>query len=330
MKHFMILAGATALAFAAPVLAEKGGKGNGNGGGKPAKVERGGGGGQSAKKDRGAGPKAKGDRGSRKQHAGRGGGQARKAARPERQARNDRAIRDHRQVKVDRKPLKQAEPRYAVAERANRAVRSARYDGCPPGLAAKHNGCLPPGQAKKLVGSRLPDRYRDERLPAYYRTWYPDTDRYSYRSGDGYIYRIDRSSGLIGGLMPLLAWDDRDVDYYDVGESYPLDTYSFYNVPAAYQPYYADNDASYYRYGDGAIYQVDRGNGLVEAIVALLAGDLSVGSPMPAGYDAYNVPTAYRDQYYDTPDAWYRYNDGYIYQVDPQTRLVQAVIEALA
>ena len=29
--------------------------------------------------------------------------------------------------------------------------------GCPPGLAKKHNGCLPPGQAKKLVrGQRLP------------------------------------------------------------------------------------------------------------------------------------------------------------------------------
>ncbi|HVE54972.1 MAG TPA: hypothetical protein VNB23_16430 [Ramlibacter sp.] len=29
--------------------------------------------------------------------------------------------------------------------------------GCPPGLAKKHNGCLPPGQAKKLaVGHPLP------------------------------------------------------------------------------------------------------------------------------------------------------------------------------
>lgn len=37
------------------------------------------------------------------------------------------------------------------------------YRGCPPGLAKKHNGCLPPGQAKKLhrdrdlvVGHRVP------------------------------------------------------------------------------------------------------------------------------------------------------------------------------
>src|SRR5262249_37678595 len=33
--------------------------------------------------------------------------------------------------------------------------------GCPPGLAKKHNGCLPPGQAKKLynVGQRYPSGY---------------------------------------------------------------------------------------------------------------------------------------------------------------------------
>ena len=47
------------------------------------------------------------------------------------------------------------------------------------------------------------------------------------------------------------------------------------------------------------------------------------------GYSAYNVPFAYRDRYYDTPDAWYRYNDGYIYRVDPTTQLITAVINAL-
>jgi len=59
------------------------------------------------------------------------------------------------------------------------------------------------------------------------------------------------------------------------------------------------------------------------------AGDLSVGQPLPQSYSVYNVPFAYRDRYYDTPDAWYRYNDGYIYRVDPTTRLVTAVIDAI-
>ena len=33
------------------------------------------------------------------------------------------------------------------------------HKSCPPGLAKKHNGCLPPGQAKKryVIGHRLPD-----------------------------------------------------------------------------------------------------------------------------------------------------------------------------
>ena len=33
--------------------------------------------------------------------------------------------------------------------------------GCPRGLAKKHNGCMPPGQAKKLyrIGQRLPYGY---------------------------------------------------------------------------------------------------------------------------------------------------------------------------
>ena len=33
--------------------------------------------------------------------------------------------------------------------------------------------------------------------------------------------------------------------------------------------------------------------------------------------------------YYDTPDAWYRYNNGYIYQVDPTTQLVTAIVASI-
>ncbi len=54
----------------------------------------------------------------------------------------------------------------------------------------------------------------------------------------------------------------------------------------------------------------------------MLTGGLSVGQPLPMGYSAYNVPMAYRSNYYDTPDAWYRYDNGYIYAVDPGTRMV--------
>ncbi len=36
-----------------------------------------------------------------------------------------------------------------------------------------------------------------------------------------------------------------------------------------------------------------------------------------------------RDRYFDSDRSLYRYADGYIYQVDPTTRLIQAVIDAI-
>ncbi len=40
---------------------------------------------------------------------------------------------------------------------------------CPPGLAKKHNGCQPPGQAKKnyTLGHYLPDYVHAESVPTY-------------------------------------------------------------------------------------------------------------------------------------------------------------------
>lgn len=199
-------------------------------------------------------------------------------------------------------------------------------DGCPPGLAAKGNGCLPPGQAKKLVGAALPVALGSALLPIDYRSWYPDNDDYYYRTADGYVYRVERDRNYVDAYWPIA--DDWNGAYY-VGAAYPQDYLGYYNVPVQYQPWYADNGDDYYRYGDGAIYQVDSGNGLIEGIVSLLAGGFGVGQPMPQGYDVYNVPYEYRDRYVDSPDNWYRYNDGNIYQVDPTTQIVQAIVETL-
>ena len=79
------------------------------------------------------------------------------------------------------------------------------------------------------------------------------------------------------------------------------------------------------------LYRVDPQTSAITSIAALLTGDdIQVGSPMPMGYDVYNVPYPYRSQYADGPQANYRYSDGYVYQVDPETRLVAAAIELLA
>ncbi|WP_221766402.1 hypothetical protein [Sphingomonas ginkgonis] len=199
------------------------------------------------------------------------------------------------------------------------------FDGCPPGLARKNNGCLPPGQARKLLGTALPVAWGASYLPDWSRSWYPDDQRYYYRYDDGYAYRVNRGSNLIDEILPL----DTGYGYYPLGEPYPLDWQS-YNVPVQYANYYPDGTDEFYRYGDNAIYSLNPQNGVIDGIVQLLAGDLGVGSQLPDGYDVYNVPMAYRDRYYDTPDRWYRYNDGYIYQVDPSSRLIQQVISAIA
>jgi hypothetical protein len=66
-------------------------------------------------------------------------------------------------------------------------------------------------------------------------------------------------------------------------------------------------------------------------VVALLTGQTpAVGQRMPSGYDIYNVPYPYRDRYVDNASALYRYNDGAIYQLDPTTQVIQAVIQLLA
>ncbi|NUT01114.1 MAG: hypothetical protein HOP96_09080 [Sphingomonas sp.] len=159
-------------------------------------------------------------------------------------------------------------------------------------------------------------------VPPYYQSFYPDSPYDYYRYDNGYVYRIDSGNGLIEDVIPLL---DRG---YGIGQMLPAG-YSYYNVPYQYRDYYADTDDYYYRYAPGAIYQVDRDSQLITAIASLLTGGLSVGQPLPASYSMYNVPLSYRDRYYDTPDAWYRYSDGYIYRVDPTTQLITAMVQAL-
>jgi len=172
------------------------------------------------------------------------------------------------------------------------------------------------------LGQAFPSAYSNYRVPQSYNAFYRDNDDDYYRYANGYVYEVDRGSGLIENMIPLMAGG------YGVGQRLPQ-SYSSYNLPYQYRSAYADNDDNYYRYAPGSIYQVDRGSNMISGISALLANDLSVGQRLPVGYDAYNVPMAYRDRYYDTPDASYRYNDGNIFRVDPTTQLITAIISAI-
>ena len=174
-----------------------------------------------------------------------------------------------------------------------------------------------------MMGQAFPSAYSNYYVPQHYQAFYPDTQDDYYRFANGYVYEIDRDTRMIENMVPLMA------NGYGMGQMLP-DSYSAYNVPYQYRDLYADSDDYMYRYAPGAIYQVDPTTRMITAVASLLTGNgLSVGQPMPMGYSTYNVPLAYRDEYYDTPDSWYRYNNGNIYQVDPKTQLVTALIRAI-
>lgn len=190
--------------------------------------------------------------------------------------------------------------------------------GCPPGLARKQNGCRPPGLARQQ-DARYAYRNYD---PAWWGLGGLGLGDGRYFYDDGYLlqFRGDRLVGHVPLLGGALA----------VGQPWP-DYYAPRPVPAYYSDYYGLGPANGYRYADDVLYRVDPATSAITSIAALLTGnDIRIGQPMPAGYDVYNVPYPYRAQYADGPDAWYRYSDGYVYQVDPGTRLVAAAIELLA
>jgi hypothetical protein len=182
-------------------------------------------------------------------------------------------------------------------------------DGCPPGLARKNNGCQPPGQAKQRA-------YQ----PAWWGLGGLASGPYTY--ADGYLLRLNGDA--VAGYVPLLG------GALSVGSVWPS-AYAPQPVPPYYVDYYDLGPAGSYRYADDVLYRVDPATSAITAIAGLLTGDdIRIGSPMPAGYDVYNVPYPYRSQYRDGPDARYRYSDGYLYQVDPSTQLVTAAIDLLA
>ncbi|WP_395393426.1 hypothetical protein WBP07_00445 [Novosphingobium sp. BL-8A] len=186
------------------------------------------------------------------------------------------------------------------------------FDGCPPGIAKRYANCAPP-----TLSEPAPNRWNQP-------GWYGDYNRESgYRYTDGYLLRLGADSAVTS-YVPLLG------GALAVGQPWP-GTYGAMALPDYYSRYYDLGPASSYRYYDNVIYRLDPDDAAITAVAALLTGNsIEVGRPMPAGYDVYNVPYRYRDQYYDGRDALYRYSDGTIYQLDPATRIVRAAIELLA
>jgi len=83
------------------------------------------------------------------------------------------------------------------------------YGNCPPGLAKKHNGCMPPGQARKLGrGDRWRSGYGDyysyQRIPYDVRRRYDLNHRYRYYYDNGYLYAVDPRTMLVQQVISAL------------------------------------------------------------------------------------------------------------------------------
>lgn len=82
-----------------------------------------------------------------------------------------------------------------------------RGKACPPGLAKKNNGCLPPGQAKKLYerGHRFDSRFTGytayDRIPYDLRRQYSLDPRSRYVYDQNYIYRVDPTTLVVTEVL---------------------------------------------------------------------------------------------------------------------------------
>ena len=105
-----------------------------------------------------------------------------------------------------------AKPDHAKGHKGHNAKGHVGYGvgGCPPGLAKKNNGCLPPGQAKKLynIGQRWPGNYGHawnyNQIPYDLRSRYGFDDDYRYYYGDGYLYQVDPATMLISQVVSAI------------------------------------------------------------------------------------------------------------------------------
>jgi len=97
-----------------------------------------------------------------------------------------------------------------VSDRYGRLYALNARGACPPGLAKRNNGCLPPGQAKRLYreGQRynrnFGSQWTYDQIPDYLRNQYSfdQNDRYYYNNG--YLYQVDPKTMLVQQVISAL------------------------------------------------------------------------------------------------------------------------------
>ena len=101
--------------------------------------------------------------------------------------------------------------RHIVTTHDGRRIYALNSGGhCPPGLAKKHNGCMPPGQLKKSynIGQHynrnVGYRWSYYQIPTDLRTRYSfgRDDRFYYRNG--YLYQVDPRTMVVEQVVSAL------------------------------------------------------------------------------------------------------------------------------
>jgi len=116
--------------------------------------------------------------------------------------------KDKKKDKKDKAQETRVTNRFNVDERGRVQVFFVETHGrgkCPPGLAKKNNGCLPPGQAKKryVVGRPLPSNIRFEPVPREVEVRIgPAPNGYQYGIVDGDLVKL-----ALGTLLVVDAID---------------------------------------------------------------------------------------------------------------------------
>ena len=327
MRNLILLAGIAALSLPLSSPASAQDKGQKGKGGEQSKSSQGNGGDRKSSGDnKNSGPSIERDQGNSKQFA-RSNGKADKADRQQTGApvenfargnrKNERQAEKSGLVDIARREVRRDDsPRTRSFENGRYAWREPSFEGCPPGLAKKNNGCLPPSQARKVVG------LSDQQLSwSRYSSWFSQGQSSDWRYDQGYAYRVNPTSNLVQSVIPLLG------GALFGGNAWPQG-YTDYQVSPYHERFFGADQNIAVRYADGAMFGVDPKTQMIGSIIGLLTGDnWNVGSPAPQGYDLYNVPSNYRDQYADSANSAYRYNDGYVYEVDPTTQIVRKILE---
>ncbi|HXH00385.1 MAG TPA: hypothetical protein VNI79_08240 [Sphingomicrobium sp.] len=128
--------------------------------------------------------------------------------------------RERRMVDLNNNGLADWRERWIDADRdgiddRREGFRSGNRHGakaCPPGLAKKNNGCLPPGQAKKrdfAQGQRIPGDFSGYTpygdFSSDLRTRYNLDDDYRYIRRDNFIYEVDPTTLLVRRVLSLFG-----------------------------------------------------------------------------------------------------------------------------